>query len=1493
MSMMNNDSRGGFNTAHFAKAFEVAARNNALAGKGDTLTTQHLENLTAAITNVFQDKAQGVNVLVGLVRGSEVMESQTPVAKATVLNMLQMTPEIAAGVISDHSKPGGMAAALNNLCKTLVDEGESPSRAYAVVGELSPRMPGGDPQFWEKMFAASDVGDPDGNALIVRDGPNLNVPALTQLFQRCGPSVRDGLVAYLDRQYPGGPTDLAMDGGPSWGVLLYDRLNGMTAGVDVRSLRPDGSLDSTTQLLLASENPKLDSDALLPAITHIAADPDLSSTVLPALLASGPSFITMSRLAAANPELCAQLAERLENGDVTGPAAKLVRSLPGVKTQMLQRMDDIISESMGVINGPKGPLDLSGSISSETELNMRMDQVGIPALAPDRTVHPDRERITQQWIDAINATPAIAMTMAEMRPELIRHLNHPNLEQFMDAHFSDIEHLRDRVQSNPNFRAVAVEALRTQDSRARIAVRAITDPVIARGIVNESVLPGGRNVAEILRQTMLDPQFLQGAHRGTVMTDILTDLMQLPDPMAQRNVSQELAVIASGRTSLGDSVPKEWQIVAGNAMVAAGQGDTLSGMALLGTIKSNGNVPPLSSNMAGNLIDMADSDRLLTDFSTYFPDLAASMARQWPVAAIPLPDALRPDNRLVGDRPVGEADPGFAAMLATGAVPDQMRVDLMFARMAGNPAVIGQTVADVHAAVTGAMANPSLGDILATPVFQVLSHTPKGAQSIWDRLTTVAGQLDVSGSSDLADRSLYLIKETRTQLVAKFEANPGDDLVTRARQMKTLWELSSSTSGGTPERERLVASFLQSVHDLESSKPKTLMGRASDALWGKEKSTQYSAEQLMTALSQVAGDDIGSDMLATVVKTFMSKSDEQSASIVAGLATTPALTSVVLSTVEALHPEGPTPGTRLHHVVSEYVREQIGYPDDMASGKLVTRANDKDDAKVITKSLKNLTPKILAARVFHGDKLFTDQYSDELTRFLVGGLASADSKGVARELFADMVRMIPAGAERRDGKTLAPWMGRVLDSTMEKSFSVLGNSTGLAPSTLTATLNQMEQDGLVVRVTPAHDPDKKIRQEPHYRLAGDVIQGHGRPFSAEVDAVVGALSAGVSEHDELIKALVKPSTTDPAENDKTRQILLGLLNIETLGVVNALGKNATKLAYWMGSKMGVSDARPNLTPPAWTASREALENSIKRALPSEAAALTRDLSELPMYKWCPDMKDGFQGGPAGILKSVGIGTAGLIMGGGTVYGGVGGLLGLMFGAGRSLVRAGMEAAGMEVAPDKPFELNLDPGTDILLEKIEADGISDDVLEHAAAPITSIHSFFGGSKTPLALIESALTHERPDLSNRQQAALGMMVAYGLAEGGKAARERVEEDLRTDAKVTPMGIQLDRLDRADVRMRELMQSDPGTRQGKGLDAARVVNALASEGFSLTDILVTARSIEVEGKDKQGEASRIHSELLGLGSDILAEAAMTGAEVRARRVGVDVAVVKQELV
>ena len=745
-----------------AIALETASRLNGMAGMGDKMTSVHVGRLTDAINVAFSNnQAKGVDVMVGLIRGSGLLESETAVAKATVTDMLQTSPDVLAGVISSHQTPQAMATALNNLSKTVAEAAEPPSRVYSVIGDLSPRIPDGQARglFWQQMFTAADQ-NPDVS-FILRDGTGaLEIQGVTQLFQRMAPEPRDGLVAHLDTHHPLEPSNLPAEGGRSWGTELHGRLNDLGIGVDVRSLRPTGDLDSTTQLLMAAENPNLPADALLQPMLHIAKNAEISNAVLPTLMSSAKGALALRNLTAISPELAEALATRLTEGEIKGSSAQMLRSIPAVKSAVIHQLD---------------PSDQS-SFANSSDLGA-----------------------TTRWVEAINAKPHAALIMAENSPDLIPHLTTNNLALFVDSHSADIERFASKVANNPHFIAQATTALKSDDDtpeayRSRVLMRAVTELETARDVIKGAVTPNGANVKEVIERTIGDPQFLAGPDRAGAIKTLVSALIELPAP-AGRAAVDELA-----RVTGGSAAPKDLTIVVGKVLIDEGRGDALSGMSLLNTMKSNGFVPSVVSiEMAHK---MTDFKPMLVDFAHQFPDLGDQLRERWPVSV----GAPAVPAELGADRV--PPDQGLQTMLQSGVL-DQHSVDMMAFNLTGNPAAIGSTLAEVEKqvrAVVNGVPQPSIAKILETPVFKVLGAPTNTGASVWDRLIGGVGM-----PPDLGARAVVFMTQTRAQLGDQFVDEVEGGLGDRAATMKSLWALCPGQVIPASETRRWISALLETV----------------------------------------------------------------------------------------------------------------------------------------------------------------------------------------------------------------------------------------------------------------------------------------------------------------------------------------------------------------------------------------------------------------------------------------------------------------------------------------------------------------------------------------------------------------------------------------------------------------------------------------------------------------------------------------------------------
>jgi hypothetical protein len=201
-------------------------------------------------------------------------------------------------------------------------------------------------------------------------------------------------------------------------------------------------------------------------------------------------------------------------------------------------------------------------------------------------------------------------------------------------------------------------------------------------------------------------------------------------------------------------------------------------------------------------------------------------------------------------------------------------------------------------------------------------------------------------------------------------------------------------------------------------------------------------------------------------------------------------------------------------------------------------------------------------------------------------------------------------------------------------------------------------------------------------------------------------------------------------------------------------------------------------------------------------------------------------------------------------------------------------------------MNLDTGTAELMAMVDRDGITAETLDFAAVP-KDMHGAAAQFEVPIKVIESSVKAEAAANTPKKRAALGMLIATGLAEGGADARTLVATLAHPDVMDT-MGLSLDRLDRAEVRMRQLVDSNAS----KSLDGLRILKALSKEGFSLTEILVTSRSLEVRHPGTSWAQNDLHQTLFSVGPEELVSAALVGADVRARVPGPDVGRIKQQL-
>ena len=1470
------DVRANSNS-HLAVALEMASRHNAMAGMGDKMTSVHLERLQDTVNVAFSNKSQGINVMVGLIRGSGLLESDTAVAKATVTDMLQTSPDVLAGVISNHQTSQAMATALNNLSKTVIDAEEPPSRVYSVIGDLSPRIADGQPRqlFWQQMFTAADSVP---NSFLRDEAGNLEIQGLTQLFQRMAPELREGLVEHLDANHPLDPADLPAAGGPSWGMELHDRMSNLGIIADVRSLKPTAALDSTTQLLMAAENPNLPADALLQPMLHIAQDPAISQAVLPTLLSSANGALVLSRLAASSPELASHLAERLEQGEITGPAAKMLRSMAGVKTQVTERMDALVQGGLAGVVGPSGPLDVEGTITSETDLSRRMDKAGIT----DPVVRAD---VTTRWVGVVNASSHSALIMAENSPELITHLTPGHLNLFVEAHFADIERFASKVATNPHFRAEASAALQAPDAtpeayRSRVLMRAVTDLGTARDVIKGAVKPDGSNIKEVIERTIEDPQFLGGPDRAGAIKTLVEDLIALPAPAGQAAVDR-LALVVGGISGASQDL----KVVVGKVLIDAGRGDELSGISLLSTMKSNGFVPPvISIRMAEHMVGLS----ALTDFARHFPDLGDQLRDRWPVGAgaPPVPPELTLD-RLGPDRVA--PDQGLQKMVAAGRA-DQHAVDMMVYGLKGNPAAIGSTLAEVEkqvSEVVNKVPKPSMDEILASPVFKVLSTRTDTGASVWDRLAGVAGDLGRTGSSsELGDRAVAFVTKTRVNLVAQFVGSRSEGLAERAETMTSIWALCPGEATPGSEKYRMVSSLLETA--------------------GKTKNVTQAAQQLMMALQPLVGDPTGGQMVTETLKGFMGKSDMQAAAVFAGLSGHPELASAALDALNSLHSDGPRVGTALQREVSRFVCIEIGFPDKIAQGKLGRKADTTD-------KLMALADQILTTRM----KQDPDIFSKDMARYMADGLAYPAPLAAksATALFGKVVRSTPQMTEMRNGKSAQPWVSDTLSALTElDAGSLWGTLGGLGPTSpaVRAALVQLEEFGLAVPTNQGRVASGK--RDHKYTLTGDglaalskdplegnikrVVDGLITAFPGKTeDQVKAALLKGSATYDALIASIVpapldqKASDADKkafqTAKDGAKTALRGLLLHDPTASVTV----GESMRHTLDPLFG-ADSTDAAKAAVRSANRERLAASVTKAMPDEAAEMTRLWDDQPMFKWCPDLKTGFRGDRWTQAGTVMVGITNQILSGGTPSANhgtgwaIGAILGTIVGAGQAAVRATRNAMGAPEVPKSLNPMNLDTGTAELMAMVESDGITEVTLDFAAVP-KDMHGAAAQFEVPIKVIESSVKAEAAADTPKKRAALGMLIATGLAEGGTDARTLVATPAHSDV-MDKMGLSLDRLDRAEVRMRQLVDSDTST----SLDGARILKALSKEGFSLTEILVTSRSLEVRHPGTNWAQIELHQALFSVGPEELVAAALVGADVRARAPGADVGRIKQQL-
>jgi hypothetical protein len=121
--------------------------------------------------------------------------------------------------------------------------------------------------------------------------------------------------------------------------------------------------------MVAAENPNLSADTLTVPLLHVAQDPALSQQVLPSLMSSGVAMATLTRVITNSPELAGHIADRIRAGNLVGPAAKGLQSIPAVRSQLVHQFDQAIMTDVLELplpsgktlpsEKPKGPTDMT------------------------------------------------------------------------------------------------------------------------------------------------------------------------------------------------------------------------------------------------------------------------------------------------------------------------------------------------------------------------------------------------------------------------------------------------------------------------------------------------------------------------------------------------------------------------------------------------------------------------------------------------------------------------------------------------------------------------------------------------------------------------------------------------------------------------------------------------------------------------------------------------------------------------------------------------------------------------------------------------------------------------------------------------------------------------------------------------------------------------------------------------------------------------------
>ena len=174
-----------------------------------------------------------------------------------------------------------------------------------------------------------------------------------------------------------------------------------------------------------------------------------------------------------------------------------------------------------------------------------------------------------------------------------------------------------------------------------------------------------------------------------------------------------------------------------------------------------------------------------------------------------------------------------------------------------------------------------------------------------------------------------------------------------------------------------------------------------------------------------------------------------------------------------------------------------------------------------------------------------------------------------------------------------------------------------------------------------------------------------------------------------------------------------------------------------------------------------------------------------------------------------------------------------------------------------------------MAQVDRHGITPATLRFATVP-GEMHASAPKFDVPRKIIESSLRAADPADTPKKRAALGMLLATALAEGGTVALTLVTDHSNVMAS---MGLSVDRLGEAQTQMQHLVNSNS--------DRNHILRTLSKEGFSLTEILITS-----------GVVTGSHQTLLSVGVEKWVDAALVGADVRSREPGADAELIKQQL-